>query len=95
MNLTETMQLSLYEGMVRARYFEKRTYDLFMQGLVKGTTHLGLGQEAVAAGFAQAMRPDDMTYCTYRGPQPHTAPRCPDGTPHGRAHGQSQWHLWR
>jgi TPP-dependent pyruvate/acetoin dehydrogenase alpha subunit len=67
MNLTETTQLSLYEGMVRARYFEKRTYDLFMQGLVKGTTHLGLGQEAVAAGFAHAMRPDDMTYCTYRG----------------------------
>jgi pyruvate dehydrogenase E1 component alpha subunit len=53
--------------MVRARYFEQRAYDLFMQGLVKGTTHLGLGQEAVAAGFAVAMRPGDMTYCTYRG----------------------------
>jgi len=53
--------------MVRARYFEKRVYDLFMEGLVKGTTHLGLGQEAVAAGFAVAMHPDDMTYCTYRG----------------------------
>ncbi len=60
-------RLALYEGMVRARYFEKRVYDLFMQGLVKGTTHLGLGQEAVAAGFAEAMRSDDMTYCTYRG----------------------------
>lgn len=52
---------------MRARYFEQRVYDLFMKGLVKGTTHLGLGQEAVAAGFAVAMRPDDMTYCTYRG----------------------------
>ena len=60
-------RLSLYEAMVRARYFEQRAHDLFMQGLVKGTTHLGLGQEAVAAGFAEAMRPDDMTYCTYRG----------------------------
>ena len=37
-----------------------------MQNLVKGTVHLGVGQEAVAAGFGQAMRADDYTYCTYR-----------------------------
>ncbi len=60
-------RLRLYADMVRARYFEKRAYDLFLQGLLKGTTHLGLGQEAVAAGFAAAMRSDDMTFCTYRG----------------------------
>jgi pyruvate dehydrogenase E1 component alpha subunit len=64
---TEATRLKLYSAMVRARSFEKRVYDLFLQGLVKGTTHLGLGQEAVAAGFASAMRPDDMTFCTYRG----------------------------
>jgi pyruvate dehydrogenase E1 component alpha subunit len=34
---------------------------------VWGTTHLGLGQEAVAAGNAGAMRDDDYTFCTYRG----------------------------
>jgi pyruvate dehydrogenase E1 component alpha subunit len=34
---------------------------------VKGTSHLALGQEAVAAGFAAALRPDDLVYCTYRG----------------------------
>ena len=38
---------------------EKRAYDLFMQNLVKGTSHLSLGQEAIAAGFGVAMRPDD------------------------------------
>jgi pyruvate dehydrogenase E1 component alpha subunit len=65
--LDEEQRMSLYESMVRARYFETRAYDLFLQGLVKGTTHLGLGQEAVAAGFAHAMRSGDMTYCTYRG----------------------------
>lgn len=59
--------LELYRAMVRARYFEERAYDLFMEGLVKGTTHLGLGQEAVAAGFALAMDEADMTFCTYRG----------------------------
>lgn len=66
-NLDPATRLSLYTAMVRARFFEKRAYDLFLQGLLKGTTHLGLGQEAIAAGFAAAMRHDDMTFCTYRG----------------------------
>lgn len=62
-----SVRLDLYSSMVRARVFEKRAYDLFMSGLVKGTTHLGTGQEAVAAGFSTAMRGDDMVFCTYRG----------------------------
>ena len=57
----------MYRDMVRARDFEQRAYDLFMEGILQGTTHLGLGQEAVAAGFAAAMQPSDMTFCTYRG----------------------------
>ncbi|MCJ7782228.1 MAG: thiamine pyrophosphate-dependent dehydrogenase E1 component subunit alpha [Acidimicrobiia bacterium] len=61
------VRLKMYAGMTRARVFEKRAYDLFMSGLVKGTTHLGTGQEAVAAGFSTAMRHDDMVFCTYRG----------------------------
>ena len=44
-----------------------RAQELFFEGLVRGTTHLGVGQEAVAAGFAAAMRDDDYTFCTYRG----------------------------
>ena len=67
MTIDTPTRLTLYRQMIRARYFEKRAYDLFMQGLLKGTTHLGLGQEAVAAGFATAMQSDDMTFCTYRG----------------------------
>ena len=46
---------------------EQRAYDLFMQNLIKGTSHLALGQEAVAAGFGAAMREDDYTFCPYRG----------------------------
>ncbi len=46
---------------------EQRAYDLFMQNLIKGTSHLALGQEAIAAGFGAAMRDDDYTFCTYRG----------------------------
>jgi pyruvate dehydrogenase E1 component alpha subunit len=65
--IDEATRLAMYEGMLRARYFEKRTHALFLEGLVRGTTHLGIGQEAVAAGFAEAMEPTDMTFCTYRG----------------------------
>jgi pyruvate dehydrogenase E1 component alpha subunit len=63
----QTTRLEMYRMMVEARLFEKRVHDLFLQGLVKGTSHLALGQEAVAAGFAAALRHDDLVYCTYRG----------------------------
>jgi pyruvate dehydrogenase E1 component alpha subunit len=61
------VRMAIYKMMVQMRDFEKRAYDLFLQGLVKGTSHLGLGQEAVAAGFAAAMLPSDYTFATYRG----------------------------
>jgi len=61
------LRLKLYRMMSRARQMEQRAYDLFMQNLVKGTSHLALGQEAISAGVAAAMRPDDYTFCTYRG----------------------------
>jgi len=60
-------RLQLYGLMQACRMMEQRAYDLFMQNLVKGTSHLALGQEAVAAGFGAAMRADDYTFCTYRG----------------------------
>jgi TPP-dependent pyruvate/acetoin dehydrogenase alpha subunit len=60
-------RLALYRLMVECRMFETRAQELFFEGLVRGTTHLGVGQEAVAAGFGAAMRTDDYTFCTYRG----------------------------
>ena len=60
-------RLRMYRTMVDCRYFEVRAQELFFEGLVRGTTHLGIGQEAVAAGVAAAMRADDYTFCTYRG----------------------------
>ncbi|HKA46257.1 MAG TPA: thiamine pyrophosphate-dependent dehydrogenase E1 component subunit alpha [Burkholderiales bacterium] len=67
-------RLELYRMQVELRYCEKRAYDLFLQNLVKGTSHLSLGQEAIAAAFGVAMRPDDWTFCTYRG-HAHTLAR--------------------
>ena len=66
--------LRLYRLQFELREAEQRAYDLFLQNLVKGTSHLSLGQEAVAAGFAAAMQPGDLTFCTYRG-HAHTLAR--------------------
>jgi TPP-dependent pyruvate/acetoin dehydrogenase alpha subunit len=73
-NLDMPARLAMFRQMVELRLFENKAYDLFLLGLVKGTTHLAQGQEAVAVGFASAMRPDDYTFCTYRG-HDHTLAR--------------------
>jgi pyruvate dehydrogenase E1 component alpha subunit len=72
-------QLRMYRTMTDCRLFETRAQELFFEGLVRGTTHLGIGQVAVAAGVAAAMRDDDYTFCTYRGHN-HTLAR---GVPMG------------
>jgi pyruvate dehydrogenase E1 component alpha subunit len=65
--------------MQECRLLETRAQELFFEGLVRGTTHLGVGQEAVAAGFAVAMRSDDYTFCTYRGHNHNIARGVPMG----------------
>ena len=59
--------LRLYEQMAVIRRTEKAAHDLFLAGLVKGTTHLAAGHEAVAVGASAALRPDDYVFATYRG----------------------------
>jgi pyruvate dehydrogenase E1 component alpha subunit len=60
-------RIGMYRKLHELRQFEKRAHDLFLQNLVKGTSHLSLGMEAIATGVGQAMRPDDYTFATYRG----------------------------
>src|SRR6202012_4291488 len=74
MNEPEEVRLRIYRILVELREAEQRAYDLFLQNLVKGTSHLSLGQEAIAAGSAAAMEPGDLTFCTYRG-HAHTLAR--------------------
>lgn len=73
-DLGEDVRLELYRLQFLLREAEQRAFDLFLQNLVKGTSHLSLGQEAVAAGFAAAMKPGDLSFCTYRG-HAHTLAR--------------------
>src|SRR3984885_2469020 len=67
-------RLELFRLQVEIRDCEKRAFDLFLQNLIKGTSHLSIGQEAVAAGFGVAVRKDDKSFCTYRG-HAHTLAR--------------------
>jgi acetoin:2,6-dichlorophenolindophenol oxidoreductase subunit alpha len=73
-DIDQATRLRLYRLMVELRLFEKRAYDLFVENLIRGTSHLALGQEAIAAGYAVAMKDDDYTFCTYRG-HDHTLAR--------------------
>ena len=73
-DIGEDKRLELFRLQVVLREAEQRAFDLFLQNLVKGTSHLSLGQEAVAAGFAGAMKKGDLSFCTYRG-HAHTLAR--------------------
>ena len=66
-NLSTEDLLAAYELMAVIRRTEKAAHDLFLAGLVKGTTHLAAGHEAVAVGTSAALRPDDYVFATYRG----------------------------
>ena len=67
-------RLDLFRMQLELRMCEKRAFDLFLQNMIKGTSHLSLGQEAIAAAFGVAMKADDYTFCTYRG-HAHTLAR--------------------
>ncbi len=56
-----------YQAMCAMRYFEEEVYRLFQRNLLRGSMHLANGQEAVAAGFAAALSPQDYVLATYRG----------------------------
>ena len=61
------ISLGWWRKMVEIRLFEEKVQELFMQGLVQGTTHLCQGQEAVCVGAIGAMAPEDYLTITYRG----------------------------
>jgi pyruvate dehydrogenase E1 component alpha subunit len=51
-DIGEERRLTMYRMQVEIREAEQRAFDLFLQNLVKGTSHLSLGQEAVRPACA-------------------------------------------
>ncbi len=66
-DIGENTRLRMWQLQLEIRHVEQRAHDLFFQNLIKGTSHLAIGQEAIASACAAVMRPDDYTFCTYRG----------------------------
>ena len=64
----QTQELeALYRTMLRIRRFDEGVIDLFKEGLVKGTAHSYVGQEAVAAGACATLGKDDFVVSHHRG----------------------------
>ena len=49
------------------RRFEEGAEDAYMRGLIHGTMHLSIGQEASATGICMPLAPDDQITSTHRG----------------------------
>ena len=58
--------LTMYRKMYLMRRFEERAGQQYGLGKIAGFCHLYIGQEAVAAGVEEAIRPDDYMLSGYR-----------------------------
>jgi TPP-dependent pyruvate/acetoin dehydrogenase alpha subunit len=59
LTLSPDAALDLYRTVRLIRRFEETVQTLFLRGEVHGTTHLYIGQEAVATGVGSALRPEE------------------------------------
>ena len=59
--------MRMYRRMVMIRLFEEQVNDLYTRALMPGLAHLYVGEEAVAVGVCEALRPDDYITSTHRG----------------------------
>ena len=58
--------LHLLREMLRIRRFEEKCVELYSATKIRGFLHLYIGEEAVAVGAMQALRPEDAIVATYR-----------------------------
>ncbi|MDP6588690.1 MAG: dehydrogenase E1 component subunit alpha/beta [Alphaproteobacteria bacterium] len=57
----------VFTTMRRIRAFEDKTAELFKEGLVKGTAHSYIGEEAIASGVCAALNKGDFIASYHRG----------------------------
>src|SRR6266511_4908600 len=65
--LSKEQLLDMYRRMWAIRRFDTRAYELYREGLMRGTTHAYIGMEAVGVGVCSALRSDDTITSTHRG----------------------------
>jgi pyruvate dehydrogenase E1 component alpha subunit len=64
---------SLYRQMLRSRRFEEAVKDLWEKGEISGEMHLGVGEEAIAAGVVAHLEKGDALVLDHRGTPPLVA----------------------
>lgn len=67
MDLSKEILLEMYLRMNEARLFEDKVAWLFARGMVHGTTHLSIGQEASGVASCMALEKGDLVSATHRG----------------------------
>lgn len=58
---------SIYKTMLKIRVFEDRAIELFGEGLIKGTAHSYVGEEAIASAVCACLTPSDFVGSYHRG----------------------------
>lgn len=62
---TSLGQKFLYQ-MTLIRRFEEKSAEMYMKEKIRGFLHLYIGEEAVATGVINTLKPEDNVLCTYR-----------------------------
>ncbi|HLS20205.1 MAG TPA: thiamine pyrophosphate-dependent dehydrogenase E1 component subunit alpha [Bacillota bacterium] len=65
--MTDEKLIHMYEQMLLIRVFEEKVDEFFKRGLIYGTTHLCIGQEATAVGTCAVLQDGDKITSTHRG----------------------------
>lgn len=66
-SLPAEVRQKMLKSMLEIRISEEKIQELFLANLVRGTTHLCIGQEACSVGVAAVLEEGDSVTCTYRG----------------------------
>lgn len=61
------LALTLLKKMMLSRKFEENVQYYFSLGMIHGTTHLGIGEEATSSGTCTALAATDDMFATHRG----------------------------
>ena len=65
--LDKSARQNMLRQMLEIRVVEEQIQGLFLQNLIRGTTHLCIGQEGCSVGVTNALKKGDTVTCTYRG----------------------------
>ena len=65
--MSKELLFKMLNDMLLSRTFEEKVNEMFMESKIHGTTHLGIGQEALAGGVTNALKPQDWIMPNHRG----------------------------